>query len=119
MEDSLLEVILLALSLIANVCLFLSLKYEFLRESRKHRQAVQALADCIKETVKRETSLQVSLPALPVALYPNPRIEVARRWRAGEGAEEIAAALGITRNEVELLIRVEQMAPLSGTSIQE
>ena len=119
MANSLLEVILLALGLIANLCLFLSLKREFLRESRKHRQAIQALADSIKETVNRERSLQVSLPALPAALYPNPRIEVARRWRQGEGAEEIAAALGITRNEVELLIRVERMAPLSGTSIPE
>jgi hypothetical protein len=119
MGNSLLELILLALGLIANLCLFLSLKREFLRESRKRRHALQALADSIKETVHRETKLQVSLPAIPSGLQPNPRIEVARRWRGGENAEQIAAALGMSRNEVEMLIRVEQMAPLSETFTQE
>jgi hypothetical protein len=91
----LLQFTLLALSLIASLVIFVSLKRELRRHTKKQSQPV----------------LMRSAPEKPVrsGININNRIEALRLARRGEDPAKISAALGVPRREVELLIRVHQI----------
>jgi hypothetical protein len=108
--ESIPQYVLLALGLIANLCLFLSLKREVLRQGRKHRHAIDVLAVCLKEVAGRETPAGSPPPTARSGVNLSRRTQAMRLLRRGEDVARIAEALGVPYKEAELLIRVQRMA---------
>jgi hypothetical protein len=109
-KEPLAQFALLAFGLVANLCLFLSLKREMHSQAQKQSQALAALATSLRAVVERETPLEtLPRPAGP-AFNLNRRAQAARLLRQGEDVAHVAAALGVPRQEVELFIRVQAMA---------
>ena len=87
---------LLATGLLASLMLFLSLKREI------HRQRPKP------EKVKLPEPEPVFVPAQPRSgINVNRRVHALRLLRRGEDVAHVAAALGVPRREVELLVRVQ------------
>ena len=113
---------LLGVSLLACLYLFVAVKREIwignLR-SRKKQQAmdarIQAIGAGIEELrsglkdAEERTGLLVLPAPPPTGLNLNTRSQALRLSRRGEGAEQIAATLGIPQNEVELLLKVHRI----------
>ncbi len=102
----------LALGLVAALGMFFSLKREIPVQARKHRAELEALN-------VRINSLAAPPPEPVDVVAPFPprsgfnlsrRVQAMRLFRRGEDPGHIAAALGVPEKEVELLIRVQQMA---------
>ncbi len=109
----------LLLTLGLSVALFLTVKRDLrvmetrqLRHSEQLRAKVEELAGEV-ETLRKELEVmeQKSDPAAAVArtLGPGTRIQALRMIKNGEASECIAATLGLPRNEVELLIKVQRL----------
>lgn len=123
---------LFALGLLAALALFLSLKRELRRQARKDRARMDELATRIADAER-----PAPVPGPGVA-GPNPaeqspadqavgepvfepaplrsgmnmsrRVQAVRLLRRGEDVSHVAAALGVTRSEVELLVRVQKLS---------
>jgi hypothetical protein len=94
--------IFLALGLTATLYLFLSLKREIQISGRKQRKRFETI-----EKRLIEASAEIPLPAPRSGFNLNKRLRATRMLRRGEDLAHIAAALGVPRKEVELLIRVQ------------
>ena len=114
----LIQSILFALGLTASLCLFLSLKREIRIGARKQRQKIEMME-------KRLLDASVGAPAHESMVMPltprsgfnlNKRVHAMRMLRRGEDAAHIAAALGVPRKEVELLIHVQGMVAAAAAS---
>lgn len=96
----------LALGLMAALALFLSLKREMQAQARKNRARVDELLE----------RLQPAEPPPPHAeplrsgINLNRRVQALRLLRRGEDVGHIAAALGVPRREVDLLVRVHRIS---------
>lgn len=103
--------------------LFVTLKMEMrTRERRARAQWDAALAAATgqigmlearlaeMEQTLRELQQNACGPAPRPGLNLTSRTQVLRRRRQGEDAGQIAAALGLSRTEVELLLKVDQIA---------
>jgi hypothetical protein len=119
---------LLVLGLLAGVGLFLSAKRELRREAHKRQQAVEELAAQLASLAQK-----ISQPSLePLETRPlrvttskghsgfnlNWRVQALRLLRRGQDIAHVSAVLGVSRREIELLIRVQQLVttrPASGT----
>ena len=107
----LLQSISLALGLVGSLSLFLSLKREIQANARKHCKRLEEIERRLREAW--ETSPRQE----PVMPPPRPRsgfnlskrVHAMRMLRRGQDVAHIAAALGVPRREVELLIRVQEM----------
>lgn len=99
----------IALGLIITLVLFLSVKIDMQRQSRRERKRVDDMLARLQDAapVPPETVF------VPVALQPgfniNRRVHASRLLRKGEDVGHVAAALGVPRAEVELLARVQQL----------
>jgi hypothetical protein len=105
--------------------LFVTLKIELrrlLRRRMEDRQQVQALESALGEArlalerlgadlreVEGQTGMLVPPAPARSGLNLSKRTQVLRRHRAGEDPAGIAAALGLPRGEVELLIKVHRL----------
>jgi len=102
----------LALGLIANLLLFFSLKQELHTQDRRHRQKMESLDAFLKAAAEQEPLAEPTQspprPPLGPGFNLNRRVLAMRMLRRGEDATHIAAALGVTDREVELLIRVQK-----------
>lgn len=108
MGHVLVQYILLAAGLIGTLALFLSAKREFQIASSKNRKRIEEMAARVSEFQAREPEpVFVPMPAARSALNLNKRVQAMRMVRRNEDISTIAAALGVTRKEVELLIRVQ------------
>jgi hypothetical protein len=97
---------LLVLGLTAVLCLFLALK----REMQKGSRRIDALLRRLHELEAREPE-PVFVPSAPCSgMNLNKRVQATRMLRRGEDASHISAALGLPQKEVELLVRVQAMA---------
>lgn len=119
----------LTLVLVVCVYLFVSVKRElhasearWLRRGEGLRTELREVAEEL-ETLRKEleTMEQKSDPIASVAraLGSGTRIQALRMIKHGEGPEHISAALGLPRNEIELLIKVQRLMseqPASATS---
>ena len=114
MTISLFLVALTALGLIAALALFVSLKREIEVRSRQESKRVEAM-------LARLLEAEIRLPPLPLpAFEPTPvaprsglnlskRVQVMRMLRQGEDTDSIAAALELSRAEVQLIASVHSM----------
>ncbi len=114
---------LFALGLMAALALFLSLKGEVRRQLRKDRARMDALAKRMDDEAERPVSVPDATPEAEPLLQPvlqhvplrsgmnlSKRVQAVRLLRRGEDVSHVAAALGVTRREVELLIRVQKLS---------
>lgn len=101
----------IALGLGATLALFLSLKIEIRRNSRRERRRVDELLERLRDASPAVSAPEaVFVPASGRAgLNINRRTHILRLVRKGEDAAHIAAALGVPQKEVELLVRVQRM----------
>jgi hypothetical protein len=101
--------IFLALGLTATLFLFLSLKREIQIGARKQRKRFETIEKRLLEASVSapEREPEIPLPALRSGFNLNKRVHATRMLRRGEDLAHIAAALGVPRKEVELLIRVQ------------
>lgn len=113
MTLSLIQYALLALGLISTLILFVSVKREIHSSSAQHRRRMEDLS--------RELSEVAAIQAEP-AFIPAParsglnmtkRVQAMRMLRRNENVSHIAAALGVTHREVELLIRVQRLSAVN------
>ncbi len=109
---ALLPCVLIALGLMASLFLFLALKREL-------RRSVNRSARKLEEIATRLNEAQSELPEAAVAVLPAPvrsgfnvnrRVQAMRMLRRGEDVAHVAAALGVPRREVELLIHVQKLS---------
>jgi hypothetical protein len=102
-----------ALGLIASLVLFVSVKREVHRSAHRERKRVEDLLRRLQEASAPPAASAAEPVYIPVALRPgfniNRRVHAMRMLRRGEDAAHIAAALGVSRREVELLVRVQQI----------
>jgi hypothetical protein len=110
--EALLPYLILAVSIAANLFLFLSLKKELHRLQIRH----QDLAHQFQTSQEKEEVVVEPAPAPARAGFNlNTRVQAMRLWRQGEPAERIASRLGVPCREVELLIRVRGF-PVEGAT---
>jgi hypothetical protein len=107
----------LAAALVAGVALFFAVKAEIRAVRRRFEESGKAAAVRLKETelaIERlreamaETGEPPPAPLLP-GLNLTRRAQAVRMHQRGEPAATIAAALRAPRNEIELLIRLQEM----------
>jgi hypothetical protein len=115
---SLIPYILLGLSLIANLVGFLVLVHETQTKEVRNRKN---LDERLAELERKLTAVRAPQPE--AAFVPEParsglniskRLQAMRMFRRNEDVSHIAAALGVARREVELLVRVQKMTMSGG-----
>ncbi len=111
----LLPYFLIAAGLFSSLALFLTLKREIGRQANRQSLRIAEMLIRLKEAEHPVPHFQeqpetafVPTP-LRAGLNVNKRIHALRMLRRGEEVNHIAAALGVPRGEVELLIRVQSI----------
>ena len=108
----------IAVGLTFSLYLFLQLKRELAREASKWKTEKAALEEENRQIRKGLDSAmdEIKQPRAELAaLQPKPsmnltrRAQVIRMHRRGERPEQIAAALGVPQNEVDLVLKVSQL----------
>jgi len=110
MTLSLIPYSLLALGLIATLILFLSVKREIHSTSAQHRRRMEDLSRKLSEVPAIQPEPAFIPTAARSGLNISKRVQAMRMLRRNENISHIAAALGVTRREVELLIRVQRLS---------
>lgn len=111
MVETLILYVLLSAGLGGSLVLFWTVKREIHAYTVKHRRRMDELARTIAETPARDPEpVYVPGPAHS-GLNISKRVQAMRMFRRNEDVAHIAAALGVTRREVELLVRVHQIKP--------
>lgn len=101
-----------AIGLVASLVLFVSVKREVHSVARRERKHVEARVDQVAAQVMQAAPAAAAPEPvfIPVALRPgvniNRRVHAHRMLRRGDDVSTVAAALGVPRREVELLVRV-------------
>ena len=107
----------IALALAGTLVLFVTAKLETRRALRAAREARKSVDAAVQEMsagieqLRTEVRLPapVSAPAAGPALNLTKRTQAMRMLRRGESIESIASALRAPRNEIELLVKIQQM----------
>ena len=115
------EYVLLAAGLVLCTFLFITLKQDIQRIHKRYSERQQLLQHSIRELTAEIDAVKSVLKkveekagALPQLHPPKPGMNVSRRtqvlrmYRRGERPEQIAAALSLAQNEVDLLLKVHQ-----------
>ena len=109
--------VLIAAGLLSSLALFMTLKREIRRLVFRQKTRIEDMMARLEEAarpaeavtvVAEETVTFVPMP-LHAGLNLNKRVHAMRMLRRGEDIGHIAAALGVPRREVELLIRVHSI----------
>lgn len=113
-----------ALGLLAALFLFLSLKREPAGDAREWKDEIERIRENLEGRLESlDTRLRAAedrstalVPPAPLrsGFNLNKRTQVLRLSRQGEKPAGIAAALQLPRAEVELLLRVEELAAANG-----
>lgn len=107
---SFLQLALLALGLTAAFVLFLNVKRELDVQARINRVRWDEALTQLR-TAEESAKAEIRQPVIAFrAMNQNTRIQAVRLLRRGEDVSHIAAAFGIPRKEVELLVRVHQLS---------
>jgi predicted component of type VI protein secretion system len=110
MTQTLILYSLLASGLAACLTLFWSVKREVHAYARKNRNRMDELSRTLHAPASEPEPIYVLAPPRS-SLNISKRVQAMRMVRRNENVSHIAAALGVTRREVELLIRVQQIKP--------
>ncbi len=94
----------------ATLALFWSVKRDIHSQALKNRRRIDQLARAIGQAPAQPEPVCAPAPARP-GLNISTRVQAMRMFRRNEDVSHIAAALGVTRREVELLIRVHHARP--------
>jgi hypothetical protein len=114
--------VLLALGLMGTLGLFVNLKLEVEKRSQRERARVEAIMARLVEAEGRLvppalTSTEENVertPAIPRSgLNLSKRVQVTRLLREGKDSVQIAAELGLSRGEVQLLASVHTLVATS------
>ena len=106
---TLLPFILIALGVAAAAILFVSVKREVQAQARRNRASLdEVLEKLTRSAAEAEPAPFVVAPRSGLNL--SKRVQALRLHRRGEDVSHIAAALGVPRREVELLIRVQHLS---------
>jgi hypothetical protein len=111
--------LLIAATLVSSLGLFLALKREIRQHIFGQKSRIEAMMERLDEA-DRPNPVEAPVPApVRAGLNLNSRVHAMRMLRRGEDVGYIAAALGVPRREIELLIRVQSIgkarAMLAGT----
>jgi hypothetical protein len=108
--------ILIAAGLLSTLALFTTLKREILRYANRDKRRLENMMERLIEAERVPEPAALAEPG--IALVPAPmhgglnlskRVHAMRMLRRGEDVAHIAAALGVPRREVELMIRVQSI----------
>jgi len=109
----------LTLVLVLSLCLFLQVKFEMRRQAKKWAEertalqvanlALRGALDDLRREPEPAAAPAVSATPRVAALNLTRRSQVLRLYHRGEMPEQIAAALGVPLNEVDLLLKVNKM----------
>ena len=100
--------------LISTLALFVTLKFEISRNVRRQKRRIEQMMVRLEEAEKAPRAVTGEEPAVAaIPMLPRPglnlstRVHALRMLRRGEDVAHVAAALGVPRREVELMIRVQ------------
>ncbi len=112
MIHALIQYVLLVMGLGATLSLFFSVKREIQANASKNRRRMEEISARLNDAYTREPEM-VYVPAPAAArsgLNLSKRVQAMRMLRRNEDISHVAAALSVTRKEIELLIRVQGMS---------
>ena len=107
--------IFVVLALCASLCLIFSLKVEIQIISRKQQRRIESMAARLNEAWQRPPDVIVTPATARSGINTNRRIQAIRMMRRGDDVSHVAAVLGVTRQEVELLVRVQTLVKGAGS----
>jgi len=99
-----------ALGLCSTLWMFITLKVELQTGMRKQRRRTEQMAARLNEGWQLQAAPEVVVVASSAprsGLNINRRVQAIRMMRRGDDVSHVAAVLGVTRQEVELLVRVQ------------
>jgi hypothetical protein len=108
---------LIAVGLLSSLALFLTLKREIRRLVFRQKTRIEDMMARLEEAARSPEPVAL-VAGEPVTFVPAPlhaglnlnkRVHAMRMLRRGEDIAHVAAALGVPRREVELLIRVQSI----------
>src|SRR5260370_6975231 len=85
----------LALGLVASLCLFLSLKRELHLQRQKHCREIDEIRSHLKSAAEQEPVQIISPPAPHSGFNLSRRVQAMRLSRHGQGAEPLPAPLAL------------------------
>jgi hypothetical protein len=109
----LLPYLLIAAGLLSTLALFMTLKHEIRRQTQRQKKRIEEMvvrlteAERIPEPSAEQAALAFVPAPLRAGLNLNKRVHAMRMLRRGEDISFITAALGVPRQEIELLVRVQ------------
>jgi hypothetical protein len=115
MIHSIVPYALLATGLIAALALFVSMKREMQKNAAAHSKQMLELASKLNLTPTASEPAFIPPPARS-GLNMSKRVQAMRLLRRNEDVGHVAAAVGVTRSEVELLIRVQKLSAMAASS---
>jgi hypothetical protein len=113
---------LLALGLAAALALFLSVKREIRAQARANRARLDQIVQQLNNVPQNDApppapeNTELAHPYMPLhtplrsGMNLSKRLQAMRLLRRGEDIGHVAAALGVPRREVELLVRVQEFS---------
>ena len=104
--------------LFSSLALFLTLKWEMRRVVFRQRTRIEEMMVRLDDAARPAVAPEVSFVPAPLraGLNLNKRVHAMRMLRRGEDLGHIAAALGVPRSEVELLVRVQSIGKARAAS---
>jgi hypothetical protein len=112
--------LLIAAGLCSSLILFLTLKRELRRMVFRQKTRIEEMMVRLDEAARPPEAVAEAVTFVPAPLRAglnlNKRIHAMRMMRRGEDIAHIAAALGVPRREVELLVRVQSIGKARAAS---
>jgi hypothetical protein len=114
--------LLIAAGLVSTLALFLALKREIGTQGVRQKIRIEEMLVRMNEVERpAQPVTQEAAPFVPAPLRAglnlNKRVHAMRMLRRGEDVSHIAAALGVPRKEVELLIRVQTIGKARAATV--
>jgi hypothetical protein len=107
--------LLIAAGLLSTLALFMTLKREIRRQAERQKTRIEEMvvrltqAELAPQPIVQELAMPFLPASLRAGLNLNKRVHAMRMMRRGEDVSHVAAALGVPRREVELLVRVQSI----------
>jgi hypothetical protein len=112
---SIIQYAILAAGLIGSLALFVSMKRELHRNVAMHRKEMDELTRKLNQAPVAVEPAFIA-PDVRSGLNVSKRVQAMRLLRRNEDVSHVAAAMGVTRREVELLIRVQKLSATAVSS---